>query len=230
MPIPKTISYLRKSTDKQDLSFDLQKAEIEKKFKIKKYYMDEISGGANISKKSGLLRCLEDLKKNDTLIVYRYDRLTRSVMEFCWIEKEVKKRGANIISASEEAFAGDTPEQNLMRMLSACFAEYEKAIISKRTKDGLAAKKRRGEKTGGHVPYAYQIKTNGGRVKVLEPKADEMEVLNEMKKWKKEGLTYHRIVDKLNNLEIPSATGGIWHYTSVYNVMNRREYQYTNEG
>ena len=131
---------------------------------------------------------------------------------------------------AEEAFGGDTPEQTLMRHLSACFAEYEKAIISKRTKDGLAAKRRRGEKTGGHVPYAYQIKTDGGRVKVLEPKADEIEVLNEMKKWKKEGLTYHRIVDKLNNLEIPSATGGIWHYTSVYNVMNRREYQYTSEG
>ena len=64
----KTLAYLRKSSkDKQHISFDLQKAEIEKKYKIDKYYTDEVSGGANIEKKAGLLRCLDNLKKGDTL-------------------------------------------------------------------------------------------------------------------------------------------------------------------
>ena len=218
----KTLAYLRKSTkDKQHISFDLQKAEIEKKFKVDKYYTDEISGGANIEKKAGLLRCLEDLKKGDTLVIYRYDRLTRKVMEFCFIEKEVKKSGANIVSVSEEAFGGDDPEHALMRHISACFAEFERSVIRKRTKDALAAKKARREKTGGYRPYSYSISTNNGSVKMLEPREDEMKVLRDMKEWKDAGLTYHKIKDRLNELEVPSATGGKWHYRSVWNVMNR---------
>ena len=218
----KTLAYLRKSTkDKQHISFDLQKAEIEKKFKIDKYYTDEVSGGANIEKKAGLLRCLDDLKKGDTLAIYRYDRLTRKVMEHCWIEKEVKKSGANIVSVSEEAFGGDDPEHALMRHISACFAEFERSVIRKRTKDALAAKKDRGEKTGGYRPYSYAISTKNGRVKTLEPREDEMKVVRAMKEWKAGGMTYHKITDKLNDLEVPSATGGKWHYTSVYRVMNR---------
>ena len=75
----KTLVYLRKSTkDKQHISFDLQKAEIENKFKVDEYYTDEVSGGANIEKKAGLLRCLDDLKKGDTLAIYRYDSIYTS--------------------------------------------------------------------------------------------------------------------------------------------------------
>lgn len=218
----KTLAYLRKSTkDKQHISFEMQKAEIEKKCKVDKIYTDEVSGGANIEKKAGLLKCLEDLRKGDTLAIYRYDRLMRKVMEHCWIDKEVKKRGASIVSVSEESFGGDDPTSILMRQISACFAEFERSVIKKRTKDALAAKKSRGEKTGGKRPYSYSISTKGGRVKMLEPCSDEMKVVRDMKAWKESGMTYHGITDRLNDLEVLSAIGGKWHYTSVYRVMNR---------
>ena len=50
----------------------------------------------------------------------------------------------------------DDPSSILMRRMIDAFAEYEKLIIGARTKSGLAAKRRRGEKTGGMVPYGFE--------------------------------------------------------------------------
>ena len=60
-----------------------------------------------------------------------------------------------------------------------------------------------------------------GDTKVLVPFVPEMEKLDEMKSWNKNGMTYKSIVEKLNNDNTPSTTGGTWCMTSVYKIMKR---------
>ena len=87
-------------------------------------------------------------------MVAKRDRLARDMMLSCWIQKEVKRRGARVVSVAGEGTESDDPSAVLMGQMIDAFAQYERSIIGVRTAAALAAKRRRGEKTGGMSPLA----------------------------------------------------------------------------
>ena len=110
---------------------------------------------AGLERSSGLADDIATLGKGDVLLVAKRDRIGRlDPMAMAMIEAAVRRRGARIVSAAGEGTESDDPSSILMRRMIDAFAEYERLIIGARTKAGLGAKRRRGEKvTGGAIPY-----------------------------------------------------------------------------
>lgn len=132
-------------------------------------FTDTISGAASIEKRNGLMTALNELEKGDVLLVAKRDRLGRDPMVLAMIEATVNRTGARIVSASGEGTESNDPSAVLMRRMVDAFSEYERLIIGARTKAALAAKKSRGERTGG-IPYGYSLDANG--INLVENKGE----------------------------------------------------------
>ena len=112
----------------------------------------------------------------------------------------------------------DTPTNKLMLHQLAAFAEFERAQISHRTKEALAALKARGVKLGN--PKLDQI--NGRRRRRADEFAAQMAPT--VAQIKAEGYTtIESIRDELNRRDVPTARGGRWHQATVHNLVKRIE-------
>lgn len=217
----KKVFYGRCSTSRQEMSGELQLDAVEEKFgeMAETYFDTAVSGAAPLEKKVELLKCLESLNKGDTLYVYSLSRLSRETLQALFIEKEIKVKGATLKSFQEEEQCGDTPEKKFARTILSAVAELEKEMISARIKSSRQTMRKNGKYLGGKRPFGYKIQGAGMRIK-----HDEWEVMSQMRKWKDEGMTYQAITNKLNVKDIPSATGGQWHKTAVYRILNGDEH------
>lgn len=110
-------------------------------------YEDTVSGNTN---RPELAKCLKALGKGDTLVVWRFDRLGRSLSDLVKTVTELKKRGMSFESLTENIRA-DSTEGKSISCLFAALAEFERNLIQERTYPGLAAAKARGRK-GGRKP------------------------------------------------------------------------------
>lgn len=158
-----TLGYLRVSTDEQTdsgLGLEAQRAAITAEAErrgtvVDAWFSDEgVSGAAGMDKRPGLSAALEALKRGSTLIVAKRDRLARDTLLSAWLEKEVTRARATIVSAAGEG-NGDSPTDLLMRRVIDAFAEFERHSIKARTKAALAAKRARGERNSRHAPYGW---------------------------------------------------------------------------
>ena len=129
---------------------------------------DGVSGAAPLDKRPGLLDALAALDKGDILLVAKRDRLGRDPIVVAMIEAAVKRQGCRIVSAAGEGTEDDDPTSVLMRRIIDAFAEYERLIIKARTRAALAAKKRRGQRTGS-VPFGSDLVDDGSRSKAGHP-------------------------------------------------------------
>lgn len=136
------VGYARVSTTDQDLSLQIDAL---KAAKCGQIFTDKISGSK--SDRKGLNDCLSSLKAGDTLMVWRLDRLGRSLAHLVNIVSMLKERGINLKSLGE-AIDTTTPSGELVFHIFASLAQFERQLIRERTRAGLAAARARG-KTGG---------------------------------------------------------------------------------
>ena len=112
----------------------------------KKIFTDQgISGSA--LKRPGLDRALAVLKPGDTLTVWKLDRLGRSLSHLVNLVAKRGEQGIAFRSVSEAIDTGSAPGRLLLHLMAA-LAEFERSLIVERTRAGLAAAKRRGQKLG----------------------------------------------------------------------------------
>ncbi len=114
-------------------------------------YSDRASG--KLDDRPGLDACLKALRQGDTLLVWKLDRLGRSLRHLVNIVHDLKERGIGFRVLTGEGAAIDTttPAGHLVFGIFASLAEFERALISERTKAGLASARARGRK-GGRRP------------------------------------------------------------------------------
>ena len=132
------VAYARVSTIDQnpELQFDaLEKAGCEKIFTDSASGMDR--------DRPELAKCLAYVRKGDTLIFWKLDRIARSVVHLGMIAEDCRKKGVNI-KCLTQPIDTTTPTGKLMFHILACFAEFERDIIVERTLAGLAAARARG--------------------------------------------------------------------------------------
>src|SRR5690554_1532226 len=139
------IGYARVSTDDQDLS--LQRDEL-KRSGCAEIYADTISGTK--TDRPELTSCLRALRKGDTLVVWRLDRLGRSLKHLVEIINDLEGRGIRLESLTE-SIDTSTASGRLIASMFAILAEYERNLIRERTIAGLKAARARGRK-GGRKP------------------------------------------------------------------------------
>jgi len=132
----KIIGYARVSTSKQKL--DLQITAL-KEAGCNKIYSDEGVSGKNFPRK-GLTNALRALNENDTLIVYKLDRLGRSVLQLLKLMEKLEVKGAHFRSLSQTMDL-TTASGKLIFTIFAAFAEFESNLNGERTKGGMQARK-----------------------------------------------------------------------------------------
>lgn len=127
------IGYARVST--QDQNLDLQREALTKAG-CEKLYEDKISGAR--SDRPGLARALEVVRSGDTLVVWKLDRLGRSVKQLVDLVGDLQKNGAQFKSLTDSIDTG-TPSGRFFFHVMASLAEMERELAVERTKAGLAA-------------------------------------------------------------------------------------------
>ncbi len=140
---PMKIGYARVSTDIQRL--DLQMDAL-KNAGCDFIFTDHGISGATVER-PGLRQAMDMLQKGDTLIVWRLDRLGRSLVNLVEYVSGLGKRGVEFRSLTESIDTSSSGGKLLFHMIAA-LAEFERSLISERTKAGMAAAKLRGKHVG----------------------------------------------------------------------------------
>ena len=135
--------YARVSTDDQNPAMQLAAL---KKADCKTVFKDEGISGAT-TKRPALLRCLKTLEADDTLIVWKLDRLGRSLRDLITLLDDFKQRAVKFKSLTE-AIDTETPTGRAMWQMIGVLAELERSLITERTRAGVKAAKKRGVKFG----------------------------------------------------------------------------------
>jgi len=137
------IGYARVSTLEQNLHLQ---TEALKSAGCSEIFTDKISGAK--SERPGLAKCLLELKATDTLLVWRLDRLGRSMPHLVSVITELKGRGVGFRSIQDGAINTTTASGELIFNIFASLAQFERELIRERTTAGLNSARARG-KVGG---------------------------------------------------------------------------------
>lgn len=137
------VGYARVSTE--DQSLDLQIAALEKAGCQRMYYDHGVSGARFC--RPGLASVLREVGPGDTVVVWRLDRLGRSLRKLVELVDELGRRGVEFVSLNESI---DTTSSGgvLMFHMMAALAQFERSLISERTRAGMAAARMRGKRLG----------------------------------------------------------------------------------
>ena len=141
---------------------------------LEKAYDDGGCSGANLER-SALQQLLQDVTAGeiDTVVVYKVDRLSRSLLDFARLMGVFEQRGVSFVSVTQE-FNTTTSMGRLTLNILLSFAQFERELISERTRDKLGAARRKGKWIGGIPILGYDVAAGGGRLVVNEREAEQV--------------------------------------------------------
>jgi Site-specific recombinases, DNA invertase Pin homologs len=143
-------AYVRVSTDKQSIEnqrFEILKFADQKKIQIDQWIEETISGLKSVKNRS-LGRLLNNLAKNDLLIVSELSRLGRNLMEVMSILHDCMEKDVKVFTLKEGYELGKNINSKILAFAFSLSAEIERNLISQRTKEALARKKSEGKTLG----------------------------------------------------------------------------------
>lgn len=192
--MPQKIGYARVSTQDQDLSLQLDAL---KRADCEQIYEEKVSG-KNIERPE-LANCIKALREGDTLVVWRMDRLGRSLKDLVEIITNLEAKGIHFVSLTEKIETG-TATGKLMFHVFASMAEFERNLISERTLAGLAAARARG-RVGGRKPSLTEKDIEHARLLLRNPNITVTEVAARF------GVTRQTIYRQVGVVRVLSSTG-----------------------
>jgi DNA invertase Pin-like site-specific DNA recombinase len=142
-----------------------------------KYDDGGFSGGS--MERPALDRLLADIRagKIDIVVVYKVDRLTRSLADFAKIVEVMDKAGASFVSVTQ-AFNTTTSMGRLTLNVLLSFAQFEREVTGERIRDKIAASKAKGMWMGGNLPLGYDCEDR--KLVLNQPEADTVRVIFEL--------------------------------------------------
>ncbi len=115
-----------------------------------------------------------DAKHVDQIVVYKIDRLTRSLADFAKLVDRLDAVDASFVSVTQ-SFNTSTSMGRLTLNVLLSFAQFEREVTAERIRDKIAASKRKGLWMGGNVPFGYQA--DGRTLKIDEEEAETVRTL-----------------------------------------------------
>jgi len=219
----KAIGYIRVSTEEQaesGLSLAHQRAKIEAYALATDIELVEIIEDAGESAKnvnrSGIIKALEMVQRKEAegLIALKLDRLTRSVKDLGTLVETFEKTGAALIAVQDSINTATAGGRLVLNVLGSV-AQWEREAAVERIAAALSVKRGRGEKTGGTVPYGFDLDTDG---RTLIPNDQEQEALSIMRRLRSKGQSFRKIGAELARRGIQTKTGGIWQAMTIRNL------------
>jgi site-specific DNA recombinase len=222
----KAVGYISVSTDKQELSLEVQRAKIEGYAALYDVELVAVEVDAGASARTldrpGLQRALTMLRRGEAeaLLVVKLDRLTRSVKDLGTLIDAYFTRYA-LLSVCEQLNTKSAAGRMVINIL-ASVSQWERETIAERTSEAVRHKQSLGEYIGGPVPYGWRL----GRDKVhLIPHADEQATITRARALKAEGLSLRAIGKKLAEEGHRPRGGKAWHPETISNLLAASEAQ-----
>lgn len=219
----KVLGYVRVSTKEQAESGLGLEAQIKKiraycdlyDLELGDILVDDGYSGKTLNRPA-LQELINRLEKGEAegVVIAKLDRLTRSVADMgILLERVFNKK--QLFSVSENVDTR-TPSGRLVLNVLISVAQWERETIVERTKDALKAKRERGEKTGGDVPFGYDIKD--GR---LIPNEKEQRIIELIKRLRDKGYGLKRIAKYLNESGFRTKRGKAFTHIQVKRILLR---------
>ncbi len=108
-----------------------------------------------------------DARRVDCVVVYKVDRLSRSLLDFARLVDRFDQRSVSFVSVTQQ-FNTTTSLGRLTLNILLSFAQFEREIIGERTRDKMSAARRKGKWVGGTPVLGYDVDPGGGRLVVNE--------------------------------------------------------------
>lgn len=229
--------YTRKSTaaglEKDFNSLDAQKEACEAYIKTQAHegwvvltepFSDGGFTGANTDRPSfQKLMSWISLGKVDVVVVYKVDRLSRSLPDFAQVMAHFNQNGIGFVSVTQHFSTTDPVGRLTLNMLMS-FAEFEREMITERIRDKIRAARRKGHWTGGHAPLGYH--SEKARLLVL---AEEEPWVHQVFDWYLKGVSALMISQRLNGAQVPLKTArklrpNPWTKDLVLRILRNRLY------
>jgi site-specific DNA recombinase len=176
--VVRVATYTRISTDEEHQPFSLEAqaqrlgsyVQSQDSWQLVHRFTDQMSGST--LDRPGLQQAFAHAraKRYDMLLVYRVDRLSRSVRGLAQILEDLDHAGVSFRSATEPFDTGTAAGRMMVQMLGV-FAEFERATLIDRVIAGMERKAARGEWLGGQAPYGYRLNRDTALLEANEAEA-----------------------------------------------------------
>jgi site-specific DNA recombinase len=234
--------YTRKSTehglDQEFNSLDAQREACEAYIKSQAFqgwktlpqqYNDPAFSGGSLDRPA-LKRLLADIQSSqvDVIVVYKIDRLTRSLADFAKLVEAFDARSVSFVAVTQQ-FNTTTSMGRLTLNVLLSFAQFERELSAERVRDKVAASRRKGKWTGGTVPLGYEAIEK--KLVVHKSEAETVQTIYrlylELGSFSKlvGELDRRKIVTKRRNTKVPKYQGGIpFTYGPLAYILKNRIY------
>ena len=184
-------------------------------------FSDQMTGAT--LERPGLERALAEARAHryDLLLVYRVDRLARSVRALAHILEELDGAGVAFRSATEP-FDTSTPGGRMFVQMLGVFAEFERATIVERVIAGMERKAAMGGWPGGYRPFGYEADPETGLLVVKEDEAPLVPIIFDLYATRRLGS--RAVAQWLNRRGHRTKAGRPWSHTAVLTVLTNRVY------
>ena len=221
--------YLRVSTEdqaKEGFSIKAQKEKLTKyaelhDWDIYDYYIDDGISGKNIKDREQINRLLKDVEsgKIKNVLVYKLDRLTRSVADLINLINIFEKHDCSFNSHTEKLDTSNAVGRMFIKIVG-IFAEFERENLAERITFGYEQKTREGNYTNTNGVYGYNYIIGKG----LEVDEEEKKIVNDIYKNYLNGTSMTTISKLLNENQVPTKRGGKWWQATIKIILTNPLY------
>ena len=169
----------------------------------------------------GLARVLALLDSGEAsgLVVYKLDRLTRSLADWSsLIDRYFGKPGGPSLFSVSDSIDTRTAAGRMVLNIMMTVAQWERETIVERTIGAMAFKRSRGERVSGRIPFGFDLADDG---RTLTPNAVELSALAEIHRRRDEGWSLRRIAADLESRGVPTKSGRPWSHSTVQALLGR---------
>lgn len=156
--------------------------------------------------------------KIDIIVVYKIDRLSRSICDFAELSKQLDKWSVAFVSVTQEINTQSSSGRMMLNILIT-FAQFEREVITERVRDKMAASRLRGKWVGGNVPLGYKV-DNKHLAVVPEEAVTVRKIFNRFIEIQ----SPKQIALELNRDGIPSRSSKGWDTHLIYRILNNYTY------
>ena len=182
-------------------------------------YEDPGYSGGNMER-PGLKRLMADIKAGriDMVVVYKIDRLSRSLADFAKMVEVFDKHQVSFSSVTQQINSATSTGRLMLNMLLS-FAQFEREVTGERIRDRIAASKRKGMWMGGCVPLGYRVEN---RLLLIDP--EEAETVNWIFDTYASTGSTTQMVQQMKEQNLLTKTGRHFYKQSLYKILQNRVY------
>ena len=229
----KAIGYTRCSTHEQadsGLGLDAQATCIQAYCSLKGLQLIEIitdagvSGGKPLANREGGHRLLSVIHKQkaDAVVMLKLDRMFRNAGDCLTTVEQWERSGValHVVDLGGNAIDTTSAAGRFMLVVLAGAAEMERNLIRERTKSALAVKRSNGQRISGHIPYGFDLDSDG--ITLIENEKEQA-VIRDIHSMRDEGMSFPKIAQCLSDRSILTKNGnGSWNQSTVRAILKRK--------